>query len=226
MKTFLIWTLMISSVSIGITYANASGSSDIVTACADRKTGALRLMTSKKCGKKERRISWSSQRSTTVGPAGIQGPEGPAGIQGPEGPAGIPGSEGPAGIPGQNGLDGITNAIFQRALLSDFPAGYTGTFSFLRIPAGNYLLFGNFYLVGTPVTKMNCQFKFVGSTVANFTPKVHIDSGTSGGVISLTTHAVLNEPDTLFVECQNSGDNAVAVEGVSYALAVNGISSP
>jgi hypothetical protein len=62
----------------------ASGGSDL-KACANKKTGALRLVLSAKktCNKHERRVSLSS-----VGPAGPTGPAGPQGAAGAQGPIG------------------------------------------------------------------------------------------------------------------------------------------
>src|SRR6478609_1125659 len=79
--------------------AAARGSDDGIHACANLRTGALRLETPKApcrtkgpAAKRERRISW--------GQAGPQGAVGPAG--GP-GPSGAPGASGAAGSPGASG---------------------------------------------------------------------------------------------------------------------------
>ena len=53
-----------------------------ITACANKKTGALRLAT-KACTKKETRVSWGA-----TGPAGPAGPTGPTGARGANGLAG------------------------------------------------------------------------------------------------------------------------------------------
>jgi hypothetical protein len=75
----------------------ASSSSPVIRACANKKTGALRLNT--KCRRSERRISWSQ-----TGPQGSTGARGPAGLTGATGAAGPQGKEGPQG-PGAIGFD-------------------------------------------------------------------------------------------------------------------------
>lgn len=61
-------------LSLGVvTYANASGGSTI-TACANKSTGALRLLSKGSCKKTERKVAWNQQ--------GVQGVQGPQGVQG------------------------------------------------------------------------------------------------------------------------------------------------
>lgn len=61
----------------GFAVAGNSGSSGVINACANKKTGELRLLGKGKCKKRERRISWS--RDAQQGPTGSQGPQGPTG---------------------------------------------------------------------------------------------------------------------------------------------------
>jgi hypothetical protein len=63
----------------------------VIRACANKKTGALRLAS--KCRRSERRVSWSVQ-----GPAGLQG------LRGPTGQAGLPGSKGETGTINTSGF--------------------------------------------------------------------------------------------------------------------------
>lgn len=72
--------------------ALANGST--VVACANKKTGALRIAY-KSCTSKENSISW--------GQTGAQGAAGPAGAQGAAGPQGPAGAQGPVGATGQSG---------------------------------------------------------------------------------------------------------------------------
>jgi hypothetical protein len=66
-------------LSLGVvTYANASGGSTI-TACANKSTGAMRLLSKGSCKKTERKVVWNQQ--------GIQGQTGAQGVQGVQGPA-------------------------------------------------------------------------------------------------------------------------------------------
>jgi hypothetical protein len=67
--------------------AGAASSGTTLKACANKKTGALRLVVGKKtCGKHERRVSLNS--IGPAGPKGDAGAQGPTGAQGPVGPQG------------------------------------------------------------------------------------------------------------------------------------------
>src|SRR5205085_2950000 len=66
----------------------ASGSGNVIKACANKKTGALRL--AKKCRRNERPVSWS--------------------IQGPQGVPGKNGTNGTSGSNGTNGTNGVNGA--------------------------------------------------------------------------------------------------------------------
>jgi hypothetical protein len=65
----------------------ASSSSPTIRACANKKTGALRL--ANKCRKGERAVSWS--RTGPQGVAGLAGAKGATGTEGPKGPEGAQG---------------------------------------------------------------------------------------------------------------------------------------
>ena len=76
--------------------ALASSGGGVIHACANKKTGTLRLAT--ECKKKqERAISWNVQ-----GAQGQQGRTGAAGVTGPQGVQGLPGT---------NGTNGATNVV-------------------------------------------------------------------------------------------------------------------
>ena len=76
----------------------AIGESTKVLACANKKTGALRLAY-KKCTSREKAVSWNQAGSTgATGATGPAGATGPTGAPGPTGPAGPTGATGPAGI--------------------------------------------------------------------------------------------------------------------------------
>lgn len=79
----------------GLAFA-ATGSSPFIHACANKKSGALRL--ARKCRRNERGVTWN-----ITGPVGAQGPRGFNGVKGQPGApgtAGARGGEGPQGIPG------------------------------------------------------------------------------------------------------------------------------
>lgn len=80
----------------------ASGGS--IHACANKKTGSLRVAA--KCKRRERAISWS-----VTGPVGPAGANGARGSQGPAGPAGPAGGTGPQGLPGPTGPAGTARDV-------------------------------------------------------------------------------------------------------------------
>src|SRR3954447_23185437 len=71
-------------------------------ACANRTSGALRLVAgAKKCRPGEKAVSWAQR-----GPAGAAGAAGAIGPSGPTGSAGANGSNGSNGSNGTNGTNG------------------------------------------------------------------------------------------------------------------------
>ena len=94
---------VLALVASGATAVAASRGSDAkVAACANVRTGALRLETPKApcvgkgpARKRERRVVWGA--TGAVGPAGRAGP---SGAPGPTGPAGAAGTDRGAGLPG------------------------------------------------------------------------------------------------------------------------------
>jgi hypothetical protein len=85
----------------------AATTSPSITACADKKTGALRWAKNAKCRKNETRLRWNSEAvaglNGATGPQGPAGPQGTTGPIGPQGPSGAQGATGPSGG-GNNGL--------------------------------------------------------------------------------------------------------------------------
>jgi hypothetical protein len=77
----------------------ATSQSPVIRACANKKTGALRLAS--KCRRSERRVSWNVQ--------------GPAGLRGPAGRPGTNGANGARGANGTNGLNGGTKITVKTA---------------------------------------------------------------------------------------------------------------
>jgi hypothetical protein len=80
---------------IGVIGAGAFATAAVVNddgeiqACYKKKSGALKLMTGKKCGKGQKKITWAQE--------GPPGPQGPGGQAGADGTNGTPGSDGVAG---------------------------------------------------------------------------------------------------------------------------------
>ena len=85
-RMFAIFSLgaLAATISLGaVQFAAASGGSTI-TACANKSTGAMRLLAKGSCKKTERKVVWNQE-----------------GIQGQTGAQGIPGT------PGVNGVNGV-----------------------------------------------------------------------------------------------------------------------
>jgi hypothetical protein len=87
-------------LAIGAYAALGAGSAaGTIRACANTKTGALRLLrTGQSCRLTESAVSWAQR-----GPMGFPGAAGPPGAQGPPGPAGQQGGQGPSGSNGSGG---------------------------------------------------------------------------------------------------------------------------
>lgn len=133
--------LTLGGVGGGIVYAANSTStpSNIIYACRNEHTGALRELTAgQHCRDDEKPTSWN-----VVGPRGGTGAAGPAGATGatgPAGPAGSAGQTGPAGPAGPTGPAGPLNAYSQ----SGQPGTSIGTtwkdVASMPTPSGAYLV--------------------------------------------------------------------------------------
>lgn len=101
----------------------ASSKPRTIRACANKKTGALRVLKTKKkrCARTERGIVLGARgQAGSPGAAGLPGAAGPAGSAGAAGVPGAAGPTGPAGGPtGPQGAQGVTGPAG--------PAGPTGT---------------------------------------------------------------------------------------------------
>jgi len=98
--TFALTQAVALDPPVGLSSAIAADTPQI-RACANRKTGQLRLLASGKCARQERLVVWS--KDGPVGPTGEPGPAGEAGADGPAGPPGPPGPSGPPGAAGPGG---------------------------------------------------------------------------------------------------------------------------
>ena len=65
---------LVATISLGAIQYVAASSGSTITACANKSTGAMRLLTKGKCKKTERSIQWNQQG--VPGPQGIPGPQG------------------------------------------------------------------------------------------------------------------------------------------------------
>ena len=92
------------AVSGGLAVAATSAGGPVIGACANKKTGALRLAS--KCRRNERAIRWNQ-----TGPQGPGGPAGPAGANGTSGGAGQTGPQGPGAKQIVSGVTGPRTAF-------------------------------------------------------------------------------------------------------------------
>jgi hypothetical protein len=83
------------AIGAGWAIAASTTSSATLRACANEKTGALRL--AGRCTKSERRVSWN-----TVGPRGSRGIQGIQGVKGAKGETGAKGESGAQLFSGRN----------------------------------------------------------------------------------------------------------------------------
>lgn len=86
----------------GLVYAANQGVDGLITGCAKKARGQLRVVaTNEPCKSNERRLTWNER-----GPRGRRGPQGVRGPQGLQGPAGAAGAPGDRGVPGTTGPPG------------------------------------------------------------------------------------------------------------------------
>jgi hypothetical protein len=111
---------------VGLSSAIAADSPQI-RACANRDTGALRLLVEGRCTKRERLIVWSQE-----GPVGPTGVAGSAGSRGPIGPQGPAGPQGPGVIVTDgngNRVTGVVEVFHNEGRLTRVLDGFLWDFS-------------------------------------------------------------------------------------------------
>jgi hypothetical protein len=128
--------VVVGVLGVGGGWALGASSNAVIRACANKKTGALRLANA--CHTKtERAVSWNQQGAP--GPQGVQGVPGLPGAKGDTGPVGpYPGTL-PSGIT----LRGNYDLRFKAANAGDFLANSISFgFQFASAPTINYVPFG------------------------------------------------------------------------------------
>jgi hypothetical protein len=70
-----------ATISLGAVQYVAASSGSTITACANKSTGAMRLLSKGSCKKTERKVMWNQQG--IQGQTGAQGVQGVQGVQGP-----------------------------------------------------------------------------------------------------------------------------------------------
>jgi hypothetical protein len=113
-----------------IAFSSAAPSSRIITSCVDRKSGAMRYVSSGRCRTTELSVSWNVQGPT--GPKGSTGDQGNQGLQGPRGATGESsntirsGAAAPSNSTGSDGdfyIETTTNKIYGPKAAGAWPSG-------------------------------------------------------------------------------------------------------
>ena len=107
-------------------------SDEVINACRNRTTGALRVPTAgTSCKGDEQPLQWNVRGvAGPVGPAGPAGPSGATGPVGPAGPRGLTGATGPQGPPGPVSVDTLAGTTCTTA------AGSVGALGVHTDPSG------------------------------------------------------------------------------------------
>lgn len=129
MKSFLAGALVATVISAGVTYAVAANPPETIKACAHKRTGDLRIMTGKKCNRRERPVSLVAATAQAL--QSIQGEMGPKGETGPTG------LTGPTGPTGASGISQIYSSQWENPSASSMT--YT-SMDTLTLPAEQYLV--------------------------------------------------------------------------------------
>jgi hypothetical protein len=105
-------------VASSMAAAKKAASPSVITACYNKRSGALRLISAGgSCGSGGVKISWSAagvagvrgatgEAGSLLGPRGAAGEAGTPGATGPQGPAGPAAAQGPIGVTGATGAEG------------------------------------------------------------------------------------------------------------------------
>lgn len=185
--------------------AGATSAQGQITACAMKKSGAMRLVTSgSKCKKKELAVSWTA--SGSQGPAGERGPKGAQGERGPVGATGTAGMDGTRGP--SDAYVGYTSAV----------TGTSVTAASVNVPAGEYLAQAVFDQTYTPGNPFTCRLVNESGVTVAATGRMTIeiknpDTYQLVGGIKLPTAASVR------IFCNNpASTNAMRLSNVSLAL--------
>lgn len=162
---------LIASIAAGGGWAFAAGSGSTLHACANKKTGALRL--ANKCKKRERVVSWN-----------IEGPRGAAGtrgLRGATGAQGVTGAQGATGAQGSPGVQYAWNAWTYPVAASPQSDGHVATFNFTSPAAGFVLVTASFQIrVKSNNEKENCHVESQLASAPAVIGKIEPGEGSPG----------------------------------------------
>jgi hypothetical protein len=199
--------VVLVAVMSGVAAAASSGGGAVIHACANKRTGVLRIITpgrkgsAGRCAKSERALSWNTQ--------GIRGPTGPAGATGAQGPQGVPGPAGGKGSQGNPG-PGANETSYTLAVGQTQPLGTFGPFDFTAVcelssgETANTLNETNSSLLTVDETD------FTPPATISVSPGVGIPAATSAAqefqVIASSSFAQRHEEDTVTSPASDSGE--------------------
>jgi hypothetical protein len=106
--TFVLGVL-VTALSVGVVSNANATNGNVIKACANKKTGAMRFLARGSCKSSETSLSWNQQGPT--GPIGATGAPGPAGPAGARGATGATGPSGATGATGATGPSGSSAAV-------------------------------------------------------------------------------------------------------------------
>ncbi len=156
----------------GLAFAATTGVNTL-HACANKKTGALRLAS--KCKKRERAVSWNIQGQR--GFPGLRGSQGPRGSTGPRGSQGAPGLP---GTPGEPGVQYAWNAWTYPKAASPQPDGHVATFTFTSPEQGFALVTASFQIRVKNGAPENCHVESQLASKPEVLGKVEPGEGSPG----------------------------------------------
>ncbi len=205
---------LVAFVSLGVVHIADARSDSEIRACANKKSGVLRLLRKGSCNKAEREVAWNS--------VGLAGPQGARGEKGEQGPKGDIGAIGPSGngfaiselsICGPDGLSlckiGVQGPGGGTIFFVDYQDVYPN-FNYLEVaPAG--------WGVGVAVNQGGVTGETVGTDTLDPKLKWCDDTSTLVGLTSWSNSAVgIGEANTSQADavCQ-SGAVQAAVDYVS-----------
>lgn len=218
MKSFLAGALVATVISAGVTYAVAANPPETIKACAHKRTGDLRIMTGKKCNRRERPVSLVAATAQAL--QSIQGEMGPKGETGPTG------LTGPTGPTGASGISQIYSSQWENPSASSMT--YT-SMDTLTLPAEQYLVRSQveFASASGSVNFVQCRLNTdVPNSIGG--PQLLYRESSALTVMTMENHFNFPAGGSVIVECFVLGSFPYSAElsGSTYAIAADSISPP
>lgn len=192
-------------------WALAASNSGVVHACASKRSGALKL--ARRCGKKERPVSWNVQ--------GPQGKQGSQGAQGPQGPQGNPGSPGSPGTPGATG----PSDTYAAGAASGTLTASSVQVASITVPPGSYLLGAKVEIDGTAPGHGDCFIapSTAGGPGAWDGALATLPAASSSEVISLAGAATFTSQQTIVLACASTAASSGFNDARVWAIATGNL---